>query len=144
MRRSSQPSSKPPATLTSRDGDRWIWAALSPHRSERQPGEEAIVDGSRRRTYAQWYEEIKAVAGGLQAMGLTAGDHLVVVMRNRYEMATLYWACHLIGVIFTPVSWRATADEIQILPGGCAKPRPSPSTAPPVMRQAQAAAALED
>ena len=78
----------------------------------RQPGQEAIVDGSRRRTYAQWYEEIKAVAGGLTTMGLEAGDHLVVVMRNRYEMATLYWACHLVGIIFTPVSWRATADEI--------------------------------
>ena len=45
-------------------------------------------------------------------MGLKAGDHLVVVMRNRYEMATLYWASHLIGIIFTPVSWRASADEI--------------------------------
>src|SRR5262245_48888645 len=34
-------------------------------------------------------------------------------MRNRYEMATLYWACHLLGATFTPVSWRATADEIK-------------------------------
>ena len=79
----------------------------------RQPRQEAIVEGDLRRTYAEWYGEIKAVAGGLQAMGLRAGDHLVVVMRNRYEMATLYWACHLLGLIFTPVSWRATADEIK-------------------------------
>src|SRR3984893_14055917 len=78
----------------------------------RQPNREAIVDGGRRRTYAQWYSEIRAVAGALRAMGLKPGDHLVVVMRNRYEMATLYWACHLLGVIFTPVSWRATPDEI--------------------------------
>jgi 2-furoate---CoA ligase len=78
----------------------------------RQPNREAIVDGGRRRTYAQWYSEIRAVAGALRAMGLKPGDHLVVVMRNRYEMATLYWACHLLGVIFTPVSWRATLDEI--------------------------------
>ena len=34
-------------------------------------------------------------------------------MRNRYEMATLYWACQLLGIVFTPVSWRATADEIK-------------------------------
>src|SRR5580704_11868491 len=78
----------------------------------REPNGEAIVDGGRRRTYAQWYSEIRAVAGALRAMGLKSGDHLVVVMRNRYEMATLYWACHLLGVIFTPVSWRATPDEI--------------------------------
>ena len=34
-------------------------------------------------------------------------------MRNRYEMATLYWACHLLGLVFTPVSWRAGAEEIR-------------------------------
>jgi 2-furoate---CoA ligase len=34
-------------------------------------------------------------------------------MRNRYEMATPYWASHMLGIVFTPVSWRATADEIK-------------------------------
>ena len=78
----------------------------------RQPDHEAIVDRGRRRTYAQWYAEIRAVAGALREMGLRPGDHLVAIMRNRYEMATLYWACQLVGAIFTPVSWRASADEI--------------------------------
>src|SRR5262245_8592368 len=79
----------------------------------RQPRQEAFVEGGRRATYADWYREIRSVAGGLQEMGLRAGDHLVVVMRNRYEMATLDWACQLIGSVFTPVSWRATTDEIK-------------------------------
>src|SRR5215510_9227621 len=79
----------------------------------RQPRQEAFVEGGRRTTYAEWYREIRSVAGGLQEMGLRVGDHLVVVMRNRYEMATLYWACQLIGAVFTPVSWRATTEEIQ-------------------------------
>src|SRR5947209_9236046 len=78
----------------------------------RQPGAEAIVDGGRRRRYDEWYGEIRAVAGGLRGMGLKAGDHFVVVMRNRLEMATLYWASHLLGLIFTPVSWRSSPDEI--------------------------------
>jgi len=79
----------------------------------RQPGGNAIVDGERRRTYRAWYDEIRAAAGGLAAMGLRQGDHLVVVMRNRLEMATLYWACQLTGIVFTPVSWRAGEDEIR-------------------------------
>jgi 2-furoate---CoA ligase len=79
----------------------------------RQPRQEALVEGNRRMTYADWYREIGSVAGGLRDMGLQAGDHLVLVMRNRYEMATLYWACQLLGIVFTPVSWRATADEIR-------------------------------
>src|SRR5919205_363777 len=79
----------------------------------RQPAAIAVVEGDRRLTYAQWYREIKAVAGALRHMGLAAGDHLAVIMRNRYEMATLYWASHLLGLIFTPVSWRGSADEIR-------------------------------
>ena len=79
----------------------------------RRPRQEAFVDGSKRLTYADWYGEIRTVAGGLRAMGLHEGDHLIVVMRNRYEMATLYWASHMLGIIFTPVSWRASAEEIR-------------------------------
>ena len=78
----------------------------------RQPGAEAVVDGGRRRTYAQWDAEIRSVAGALIRMGLRPGDHLAVVMRNRYEMATLYWASHMLGLIFTPMSWRGSQDEI--------------------------------
>lgn len=80
---------------------------------QRQRQRAAFVEGARRVTYAVWYSEIKAVAGGLEEMGLRRGDHLVVVMRNRYEMATLYWASHLLGLVFTPVSWRASAEEIR-------------------------------
>src|SRR5436190_6584973 len=79
----------------------------------RQPGAIAVVEGNRRLSYAEWYREIKAVAGALRDMGLAAGDHLAVIMRNRFEMATLYWASHLLGLIFTPVSWRGSADEIR-------------------------------
>jgi 2-furoate---CoA ligase len=80
--------------------------------ARRQPDAVAVVDGGRRRTFAQWDAEIRAVAGALARMGLAAGDHLAVVMRNRYEMATLYWASHMLGLIFTPVSWRGSLDEI--------------------------------
>jgi 2-furoate---CoA ligase len=79
----------------------------------RRPHAEAFVEGERRITYADWYRQIRSVAGGLQELGLRAGDHLVVVMRNRYEMATLYWASHMLGLIFTPVSWRASEEEIR-------------------------------
>jgi 2-furoate---CoA ligase len=40
------------------------------------------------------------------------GDHLLVVMRNGWEMATLHWACQFAGVIVTPLNWRAKAEEV--------------------------------
>src|SRR5215472_4625554 len=79
---------------------------------KRQPGAVAVADGACRRTFEQWDAEIRAAAGALARLGLAAGDHLAAVMRNRYEMATLYWASHMLGLIFTPVSWRGSLDEI--------------------------------
>ena len=78
----------------------------------RAPGAVAIVDGARRQTFAQWYEDIRRVTRGLQALGVRPGDHVGAVMKNRWEMATLAWASYMAGAVFTPISWRGTADEI--------------------------------
>jgi 2-furoate---CoA ligase len=80
---------------------------------ERRPHEVAIVDGALRLTYAAWLERIAACAGGLAALGLARGDHLLVILQNRWEMATLHWACQFLGVIVTPLNWRAKADEVE-------------------------------
>ena len=45
-------------------------------------------------------------------LGLKPGDHLVTVLQNRWEAATLHWACQFAGIVITPVNWRAKADEI--------------------------------
>ncbi|MGZ5198677.1 MAG: AMP-binding protein [Telluria sp.] len=79
---------------------------------ERSPHAPAVVDGAQRLTYAQWYERIQRVAAGLANLGLSRGDHLVVVLQNRIEMATLHWACQFLGVIVTPLNWRAKGDEV--------------------------------
>ncbi len=78
----------------------------------RDPDALAIVDGDMRLTYAQWYRRISAVVAGFDAIGLSAGDHLVTALTNRWEAATLHWACQFAGIIITPVNWRSTADEI--------------------------------
>src|SRR4051794_29109040 len=80
---------------------------------ERRPNRLAIVDGTVRLTYAQWHERIAKVAGALDSLGLKRGDHLMVALQNRWEMATLHWACQFLGVIVTPVNWRAKGDELE-------------------------------
>lgn len=79
---------------------------------ERRPHQTAVVDGAVRLTYLQWYHRIAAVAGGLQSLGLGTGDHLLVLLQNRWQMATLHWACQFLGVIVTPLNWRAKAEEV--------------------------------
>jgi 2-furoate---CoA ligase len=79
---------------------------------ERDPDALAIVDGSVRLTYAQWYRCISALVAGFDEHGLMPGDHLVTLLQNRWEAATIHWACQFAGIIITPVNWRAKADEI--------------------------------
>ena len=78
----------------------------------RDPDALAIVDGELRLTYAQWYRRISAVVAGLDSIGLVPGDHIVTALQNRWEAATLHWACQFAGIIITPVNWRSTAGEL--------------------------------
>jgi 2-furoate---CoA ligase len=78
----------------------------------RDPDALAIVDGELRLTYAQWYRRISAVVAGLDSIGLVPGDHIVTALQNRWEAATLHWACQFAGIIVTPVNWRSTAGEL--------------------------------
>ncbi|MEO7009492.1 MAG: AMP-binding protein [Caldimonas sp.] len=79
---------------------------------ERNPEALAVVDGDLRLAYGAWLRRIEAVAGGLHALGLARGDHCVTLLQNRWEAATLHWACQLLGVVITPLNWRATGEEL--------------------------------
>ena len=80
---------------------------------ERSPGALAIVDGDVRLSYAEWFDRVCHVAGGLSALGLSRGDHLLVILQNRWEMATLHWACQFLGIVSTPLNWRAKPEEVE-------------------------------
>ncbi len=78
----------------------------------RDPEALAIVDGTVRLTYSAWYKKISALGAAFDALGLEAGDHLVSVLQNRWEAATIHWACQFAGIIITPLSWRSTAEDL--------------------------------
>ena len=81
----------------------------------RDPQALAIVDGDVRLTYAAWLRQISALVEGFDELELEPGDHIVTVLQNRWEAATVHWACQFAGVIVTPVNWRATAGELDYL-----------------------------
>jgi 2-furoate---CoA ligase len=80
---------------------------------ERNPEALAIIDGARRLTYRAWHGEIRRVLAGFADLGLRKGDHLLVLLQNRLEMATLHWACQFAGVVMTPLNWRAKGEEAE-------------------------------
>jgi 2-furoate---CoA ligase len=79
---------------------------------ERDPGRLAIVDGDVRLTYQQWYGKISSLVAAFDELGLKPGDHLLTVLQNCWQAATIHWACQLAGIIITPMNWRATGEEI--------------------------------
>ena len=72
----------------------------------------AIVDGDMRLTYSEWYRKISALVTGFDQLGLKHGDHVVTLMMNRWENASLHWACQFAGLIVTPLNWRAKSEEV--------------------------------
>ncbi|WP_083228634.1 AMP-binding protein [Bordetella sp. H567] len=80
---------------------------------ERSPDAPAIADGARQLSYGQWHADIAALGAALDALGLRRGDRLLAVLQNRFEMATLHWACQFKGIVITPLNWRAKPDEVE-------------------------------
>jgi 2-furoate---CoA ligase len=78
----------------------------------RDPNALAIVDGEVRLTYVQWYRRISALVEGFDRLGLKPGDHLVTLLQNNWQAATIHWACQFSGIIITPLNWRSTAAEL--------------------------------
>lgn len=78
----------------------------------RDPNAIAIVDGDLRLTYRQWYSRISSLVASFDRIGLKPGDHVVTVLQNRWEAATIHWACQFAGIVITPINWRAKAEEL--------------------------------
>lgn len=79
---------------------------------EREPNRLAIVDGSIQMTYSQWAMQIGAIQNLFLEYGLQPGDRIVSILQNRYEAATLHWACQMSGITIVPINWRSKPDEI--------------------------------
>jgi 2-furoate---CoA ligase len=79
---------------------------------KRFPEAIALVDDQVRWTYRDLYEECMTVAANMQRLGLLPGDHILAVLKNRREAIVVYWACQLLGLIYTPLNFRMPSGEI--------------------------------
>ncbi|KAA0918158.1 long-chain fatty acid--CoA ligase [Dietzia sp. ANT_WB102] len=54
-------------------------------------------------TCAEYLEEIKGVAKGLIARGVTPGDRLAIMSHTRYEWSLIAWAAWTVGAVTVPI-----------------------------------------
>ncbi|GMR14734.1 MAG: long-chain fatty acid--CoA ligase [Gammaproteobacteria bacterium] len=72
---------------------------------------EDIVTGDRV-NYGELNLRVGRTAALLRALGVTAGDRVALLCRNRIEFFELLFACARLGAILVPLNWRMPISEI--------------------------------
>ncbi len=75
--------------------------------------DEALCITGRRLTYAELRDNVREVAHGLRALGITHGDHVAVCMGNSLEWVIFFYAAASIGAVTVPVNTRFKSDEMR-------------------------------
>ncbi|QYK57967.1 MAG: long-chain fatty acid--CoA ligase [Fimbriimonadaceae bacterium] len=71
--------------------------------------------GFRTVSYAQAWEDVRAVAKGLLAAGLKKGDRLALCAETSQQWAYVDWAAQTLGLIVVPIFPTLPADQAQLI-----------------------------
>lgn len=72
---------------------------------------EAVVDGTQRFTYRQFFERCDRWSAGLQKLGIQPGDRVAYIAPNTHSMLEGFYAVPQIGAVIVPINYRLTADD---------------------------------
>ena len=84
-----------------------------------RPQGEALICGDERLSYAQLAERAAAMAAGLAARGVRAGDRVALQVGNRVEFASLLLGILQLGAIAVPIGTRLQKPEVEYIVGQC-------------------------
>lgn len=90
-------------------------AALTPH----VVAFEDALSG-RTLTYAALDDRASRAARVLSDLGVTRGDRVAILCRNRIEFFEIMFACAKLGAILVPLNWRSPAAELAPILDDCA------------------------
>ncbi|MCH2170207.1 AMP-binding protein [Myxococcota bacterium] len=76
----------------------------------------ALVDPIRQRSWAELYDRSQRIAHLLRDdLGLVAGDHVALCMRNRVEAVELLWGAVYAGIWITPINFHLAPGEMDYI-----------------------------
>jgi fatty-acyl-CoA synthase len=79
----------------------------------------ADVNSGTSQTYAQLNDRAVRAANVLNERGVTNGDRVAILCRNRIEFFEILFACAKLGSILVPLNWRMPAAELSPLIEDC-------------------------
>ena len=74
-------------------------------------GREAVVDGSLRLTYEQFFDRCDRWSAGLQELGVLPGDRVATIAPNTHAQLESFYAVPQAGAVLVPVNYRLSADD---------------------------------
>jgi cyclohexanecarboxylate-CoA ligase len=81
----------------------------------RRGNAEALVEGERRLTFAQWEQLVERAAAGLRGLGVGRGDVVAYQLPNWWEAAVVFLAAARIGALVNPVLPLFRARELRFV-----------------------------
>ncbi|HEY7292340.1 MAG TPA: long-chain-fatty-acid--CoA ligase [Vicinamibacterales bacterium] len=72
---------------------------------------EAVVDGTLRFTYEQFFDRVDRWSAGLQKLGVRRGDRVAYIAPNTHAQLESFYAVLQIGAVLVPINYRLTADD---------------------------------
>jgi fatty-acyl-CoA synthase len=90
--------------------------ALSPLEFARRtrrlyPEREAVVDGSLRLTYRDFFDRVDRWSAALQNLGVKQGDRVVYIAPNTHAQLESFYAVPQLGAVLVPVNYRLTPAD---------------------------------
>lgn len=85
----------------------------------RHPESTCIIDGDRTFTWSDVDQAASAVAAGLGARGLHAGDRVALLLGNSYEFVIAYFGAARAGLVTVPLNPAYTSAEVAVLLADC-------------------------
>jgi acyl-CoA synthetase (AMP-forming)/AMP-acid ligase II len=104
------------ATQTSRELHPDIsWLGVLEHHASRTPNKPLAVFGDHTVTYRRMLDWAAALAAGLDARGIGAGDVVGLLSYNSIEFLATIFAANYVGAIAMPINWRLAAPELRYI-----------------------------
>lgn len=91
------------------------WVGVLEHHALRTPDKPIAVFGGDTVTYRQMQDQAAALATGLQARGVQAGDVVGLLAYNSIDFLETIFAANHLGAVAMPINWRLAAAEVAFI-----------------------------
>jgi fatty-acyl-CoA synthase len=74
---------------------------------------EAVVDGDKRFTYAEYARRCYRLAHGLASLGVGKGDRVGILSPNSHHFLESFYGTSLLGAVLVPLNYRLVSEDFQ-------------------------------